>query len=268
MTGMLTMYDSAFNSQYPPGAAAYAAYVDGGIGSQPNYGYIVATFPAAHRLSIALDPAHNADALDIEPFAAKVASAAGWYARQKARGIARPCLYASASTMESFIVPAVGAAQIARAEVRLWSAHYGAGEHICGPGSCGAMSIDADGTQWTDRALGRDLDQSLLRDDFFGAPTPHPTANWTEFDMAKLRVLKQDDSDQPGEFWAVHRLQALLAEAGKILAVPAAAVTACDGQFGPKTAAAVRAVQAHYGITVDGIVAAQTWGVLLTGSPA
>jgi hypothetical protein len=31
----ITMYDTALNDQFPAGAAAYAAYVDGGIGNQP-----------------------------------------------------------------------------------------------------------------------------------------------------------------------------------------------------------------------------------------
>jgi hypothetical protein len=39
------MYDTAQNNQFPAGAQAYAAYVDGSIGNQPNYAYIVRTFP-------------------------------------------------------------------------------------------------------------------------------------------------------------------------------------------------------------------------------
>ena len=48
------MFDTALNDQFPSGAAAYAAYVDGGIGNQPNYAYIVSAFPKAQHLSIAL----------------------------------------------------------------------------------------------------------------------------------------------------------------------------------------------------------------------
>jgi hypothetical protein len=168
----ITMADSALNVAFPGSLAAYAAYVDGGIGDQPNYDYVVAAFPHAHHLSIALFASHDADALDVELGAARPGDVAMWYARQKARGIARPCLYASASTMEFLIVPAIRAAHIARAEVRLWSAHYGEGEHICGPGTCEAVSIDADGTQWTNQAPGANggvIDLSILRDDFFGA---------------------------------------------------------------------------------------------------
>ena len=176
MTGQITMFDAIADDQFPPGAAAYAAYVDGDLANQPNYSYIVATFPKAEHLSITLFPDKDADALDIENGAATPASAAEWYERQKARGITRPCLYASASTMESDVVPVIAAAGIARESVRLWTAHYGQGEHICGPKTCGQLSIDADGTQWTDSAMSRSLDQSLLLADFFGEPAP--PANW------------------------------------------------------------------------------------------
>ena len=63
------MYDTIYNDQFPPGAAAYAAYVDGGIGDQPNYAYIVSEFPKAQHLSISLF-GNNADAIDVESGAA------------------------------------------------------------------------------------------------------------------------------------------------------------------------------------------------------
>jgi len=57
------MFDTAQNDQFPAGAAAYAGYVDGGIGNQPNYAFIASAFPKAQHLSIALFPGDNADAL-------------------------------------------------------------------------------------------------------------------------------------------------------------------------------------------------------------
>ena len=59
------MYDTALNDQFPAGAAAYAGYVDGGIGNQPNYAFVVSAFPKAQHLSIALFADNNADALDV-----------------------------------------------------------------------------------------------------------------------------------------------------------------------------------------------------------
>jgi hypothetical protein len=161
------MFDSALNDQFPSGAAAYAAYVDGSVGNQPNYAYIVSKFPRARHLSIALFAGNNADVLDVEPGAASVSDVPGWYDRQVRRGIQRPVIYASASTMNDSILPALGQAGIARRKARLWTAHYGAGEHICAPNSCGLLSTEADGTQWTADARGLVLDQSLLLDSFF-----------------------------------------------------------------------------------------------------
>jgi catechol 2,3-dioxygenase-like lactoylglutathione lyase family enzyme len=170
------MYDTIQNDQFPPGAAAYAAYVDGNLGNQPNYAHIVAAFPKAQHLSVALFSGDNADALDVEPGASSPADVPAWYAAQRKRGIQRPCVYASASTMNSEILPVLTQAGIARDAVRLWTAHYDVGEHICGPGTCGALSVNADGTQWTPNAVvngvALDLDQSLLLENFF---TTDPT---------------------------------------------------------------------------------------------
>jgi hypothetical protein len=60
---LITMYDTSQNGQFPAGAAAYAAYVDGGVGDQPNYQHVTAAYPGARHLSIALFPVHDADAL-------------------------------------------------------------------------------------------------------------------------------------------------------------------------------------------------------------
>lgn len=53
----------------------------------------------------------------------------------------------------------------------------------------------------------------------------------------------------------VRPLQLLLVGVGQDVAV--------DGVFGPETEAAVRAVQATAGVTVDGIVGGQTWPLIL-----
>jgi hypothetical protein len=161
------MYDTALNDQFPSGAQAYAAYVDGTLGNQPNYAYIVKTFPKALHLSIALFAADNADVLDVEPGASSPSDVPAWYARQVKRGVQRPVVYANVSTMNASILPTLSQAGIPRVNVRLWTAHYDVGEHICGPDSCGALSLDADGTQWTPTAHGLVLDQSLLLETFF-----------------------------------------------------------------------------------------------------
>lgn len=264
MTETLTMFDADQNDQFPAGADAYAGYVDGALGDQPNYAWIVREFPAAHHLSIALSPDHDADALDVETGAARPQDIPGWFARQRQRGVQRPCIYASVSTMEAYVVPLMRASSILRASVRLWSAHYLAGEHICGPGTCKLVSIGMDGTQWDDAALGSSLDQSLLLPDFFGTPP----AQWTEFDMSKLPILRQGDTDKAGSFFSVVRMQDLVRRAGTLNSLADAAAVSSDGDFGPVTDGGVRSVQEHYRIAVDGVCGSDTWSVLLTGSPA
>lgn len=165
------MYDTIYNDQFPSGAQAYAAYVDGSLGDQPNYAYIVSAFPKAEHLSISLDSSVNADALDVEQYAAVPGDVPAWHTRQQQRGIQRPCVYAAVSTMQDSILSVLSQAKISRSAVRLWTAHYGVGEHICGPDSCGELSTEADGTQWTSSALGRTLDQSELQDNFFTTDT-------------------------------------------------------------------------------------------------
>jgi peptidoglycan hydrolase-like protein with peptidoglycan-binding domain len=264
----ITMFDTAFNNQFPPGGEAYAGYVDGHVGSQPNYQYVVSAFPGAYHLSISVF-GNDADCLDIESGAATPEMAASWYGRQVARGIARPCFYASASVMAADILPVISASGFPRSAVRLWSAHYGDGEHICGPASCGLVPIDMDGTQWTSTAMGRDLDQSRLHGDFFaGSPIPSPPPVYAEFDMTKIAVLKLGDTDTTGEFWSVHRLQNLLKLTGQLTGIASGAGLAVDGSFGSKTDQAVRDTQSRYHLSVDGVAGPNTWSVLLTGAPA
>ena len=166
----LTMYDSTNVGTLPPGADAYAGYVQGAF---PTFAALKRLFAAsgAHLLSIAVFASGDADCLDIEPEDATIAQAPGWVKRQLARGAHRPCLYTSVSNMDA-LVATLGGAGISRAEVRLWSAHYEQGKHICGPGTCGLTRHPCDGTQWTDAALGRSLDESILLSDFFSLSAP------------------------------------------------------------------------------------------------
>lgn len=173
---MITMYDSIQVSQIPPDATAAAGYVNG---NWPTYEALKAKFPHAHLLSIAVNASADADVLDVEQGDATPPQAPGWIKRQFARQACRPVIYANASTMPA-VVQALTAAGIVRSSVRLWSAHY-TEAHICGPASCHFPGVPAcDGTQWTPHALGRDLDQSLLLDDFF-ATAPEPPVTITSY---------------------------------------------------------------------------------------
>ena len=168
----IAMPDSADSRNLLPGYDAYASYVDGGIGDQPNAARVAAAFPSAQHLTIALSAGHDADCLDVEPGAASPSDVPGWIERQHARGIARPVVYASVSTMRDEIIPLIAPGALVGWDPRLWTAHYGLGAHICGPKTCGELPTDADGTQWTDAYPGVGgalIDMSALADDFFGA---------------------------------------------------------------------------------------------------
>jgi hypothetical protein len=205
---LLTMFDSIDLAQFPAGPAFVAGYVGG---RWPTARELPTRFPHAEMLTIAVTASEDAEALDVETGDAAPGQAPAWWRRQRARGVARPCLYANASTMKAGIVPLVRAGAIPRAAVRLWSAHYTRTAHICGPKSCGAVSIDMDGTQWTDRAMGRNLDQSLLLPGFFGtaaAPAPEaaPAARpatvaqpreWTTAGQSSLAGLARDHGTLP-----------------------------------------------------------------------
>ena len=264
---MITMFDSVTASALPAGDFAYAGYVNGRFANIPQ---IRARFPRADILSIAVFASADADCLDIEQGDATPAQAAGWVARQLSRGAARPCLYASVSTMNQ-VVAAMNAAGVPRSQLRLWSAHYTFHPHICGPQSCRLISTPMDGTQWTDRAAGGTCDQSLLLDGFFSSqPAPGAGPVLSDIQMAvmmgNLPVLQQGDMDHAGQVLFVHRAQQLVAGVGLWNGLSATIGMKVDGDFGPQTTAAVKAVQGFFGLSQDGIVGPVTWSCLVTGS--
>lgn len=251
------MFDSVDTPLLPAGNFAYAGYVDGRFA---NYDAIRARFPKAHVLSIAVFASDDADCLDIETGDATPAEAAAWVARQFLRGVKRPCLYSSASVMAE-INAAMRLAGIPRNTLRLWSAHYTFQSHICGPSSCGGMDMDADGTQWTDRSGGINLDESVLLDSFFGGAPAVPSLTPEEMTsiMNQLPVLSLGASDTKLPHFYVRRVQSILNGVyGATLKV--------DGEYGPASVSAVRTlIQERYGLAKDGIVGPDTWSKLIAG---
>ena len=153
----LRMYDSVTPANLPPGADAYLGYVDGRYAIAAE---VKAKFPGKQVLTIAVFSESDAEAADCEPGDMLPAQIVGWVKRQQARGVHRPVVYASILAMAT-VRDTLAAAGIPRSAVRLWSAHYGLGKHIC-PGM--------DGTQWTDKATGVGgtlIDESVLNPDFF-----------------------------------------------------------------------------------------------------
>ncbi len=115
--------------------------------------------------------------VDDEPGDATNAELVGWYNLMKSKGATRIYFYTSAGNAQA-LIDTLAAGGISRSDYKLWSAHYTYSLHICGPNTCGYPQADA--TQWTDKALGRNLDQSVCAPDFFG-PTPvvqNPHYDW------------------------------------------------------------------------------------------
>ena len=158
---MWVMYDSVDAGTVPASAPAVAGYVGG---NWPSFQPLVTRCPAARHLSIAVNAGEDADCLDIENGDATPDQAPAWVARQLRRGAWRPCLYSSRSEMQA-VWGALQRAGITRGLVRLWVADWTYVPHIP-PGY--------DACQWTDRALGRNLDESLCLDGFFPKAPPKP----------------------------------------------------------------------------------------------
>jgi Putative peptidoglycan binding domain len=243
----LTMADSIVPGNLPPGYDAYLGYTDG---RWPDFQAEVQKFPGKHVLGLAVTAADDAEGLDVEQYDATPDQVPAWVQRQLARHVLRPVLYASVSAMGTILMK-LAAAGIARSAVRLLSAHYGAGEHICGPGTCGLVHIPMDGTQWTDSAAGvggAAIDASVLADDFFGT-APAPTS-WQETMMQQLPELRQGATGAH-----VRTVQSLLVARFHPVTV--------DGVFGPVTDATVKRFQGVMHLSADGIVGPQTWPALM-----
>jgi hypothetical protein len=243
----ILMFDDVTVALLPPGYSAYAGYVDGAFENIPQ---VRARFPGAHILTIAVRSADVADVLDVEPGDATDNQAASWFRLAMNSGVSRPCLYTSASNVDA-LVDAMTAAHIPRTSYRIWSAHYGAGQHLCGPGTCRATSYAVDATQFTSRANNENLDESVCLDTFF---TPIIVKTPGE------PVLIQGDTDA-GTGGAVTRMQERL----NVWKIQPPVHT--DGDFGILTHTAVTEFQKLRSLTTDGIVGPQTWAGLMKVPP-
>jgi peptidoglycan hydrolase-like protein with peptidoglycan-binding domain len=240
------MPDSIFPVNLPDGYPAYLGYTDG---FWPTIGDLEKLFPHARLVSLTVRGG-KAVGCDVESGDLSPAQGCTWARDQIRAGADRPVIYASASVMRDSVVPGLSSLGVARSSVRLLSAHYGIGEHICGPlvKACGYPQ--ADGTQWTDafRGVGSSsIDMSLLLDSFFTTPVQDSTA---EVDMAKATVIRLGSTGQ-----AVRNWQGLLAAHGHNVAI--------DGQFGMATQQATEQFQIAVHLGVDGVVGVNTWSAAL-----
>jgi hypothetical protein len=160
------VYDSTTVTEIPKTARAALGYVGGSWPTFEN-GELRKHLPHARLVSVAVSSSHDADMLDVETGDATPADCPGWFHRQQARKPkTRPKFYGSASIIDE-IAAALDAAGVHRSQYVLLAAHYGAGKHVCGPKSCGLSKHICDGTQFTDTALGRNLDESYVKPSFW-----------------------------------------------------------------------------------------------------
>lgn len=163
----MMMFDSITPAEIPAKAEAVAGYVGG---KWPTFAGLAKSHPGAHRLSIAIAADEAADCLDVEKGDATPAQAPTWLrSRATSHATPKPVLYTSVSLADELIAT-MQAAGIPRSSYLLWTAHYTKVPHLCGPACDGAgvtFKGHADATQYDDKALGRNLDVSLVRAGFF-----------------------------------------------------------------------------------------------------
>ena len=169
----LLMFDDVNVNLIPKDAVAVAGYIGG---HWPTYPKIVAGWPHAKHLSIAVASTYDADCLDVEPGDAPINLAPAWVKRQLALrkqghkyNTPKPILYTSASWGQALVNACTKAGLVYGRDYLWWSAHYNPvlGKHFCGP-KCGfGLRQVAHATQFTDKALGRSLDESIMAPGFF-----------------------------------------------------------------------------------------------------
>lgn len=255
----LAMPDATNVNLLPVGYPAYLGYVDGMFQTAST---LEAMFPDAELVlltvrGVSVPGIHGvrvSPGTDVEPGDVAAAQAVGLVLRELAADpAARPVIYASVIGQSGYgmrdVITLLGVNEVDLPRVRLLSAHYGAGPHICGPATCHAIGWEMDGTQWTDSYAvpGGVVDMSLLRPDFF---SPVPVLTETERLVQELPTIGIGESGQQ-----VRTVQGLCVARGQAVTV--------DGRYGNQTHAAVQAIQRASHIDPDGIVGPQTWPVLL-----
>lgn len=195
----LRMADAIYPQNLPPGLDAYAGYDSG---NWPDFPAIAAAHPSGRLLEITPSLANRGQCLDIEAGDARPQDAPTYIKWRIASGVVLPKIYFSVSLMPE-VLGYCNAAGIPRSSYKVWTAHYGAGQHICN---------GADGTQWIDWG---GWDESLLLDNFFGPVAVHadpaPVAPplvclpvdtaWKDITNA-MQLLVQAPTDAQGNAWA------------------------------------------------------------------
>ena len=156
----------------------FFGYVDG---NWPDWAPIKAQHPGVPVYGLEVyGSSASGDGTDSEPGDATIAQAAADTKLRLAAGEWRPIVYTMAS-WGAAMVAAHAALGIARSSYRLVLAHYGAGQHICGPTTCNVPgSAQADATQWIDHG---GWDETLADNNFLPTSVGQPLSTGQEPSM-------------------------------------------------------------------------------------
>jgi hypothetical protein len=252
------MADSVRPVDLIAGYDAYLTYVDGDFKTD---GPVRQRYPKARFVSLTvLGGKASADGCDRENGDLSAEGAARWVQYRLSSGAWKPVVYASISNMAE-VISELSKLGIGRDQVRLLSAHYGLGQHICGPKACPdgkKLGLDMDGTQWTDKASGfmhSEIDASLLASGFFSKTT----TTWEDNLMSVIAEIKKGSTGQ-----AVRNWQGVLVAHGYDLGASGQFRDGIDGSFEDVTDEKTREFQKSKSLKDDGIVGQQTWTAALT----
>jgi hypothetical protein len=151
---MYIMYDTVTLDAVPNAPHAVACYRNGKYANETE---ARKRFPHARILPISVAGIIPCEAYDVETGDYRPDQCAELYTVARANGLTRPCFYANLSTMPA-IKQSLSHVVKDPKEVRLWVAIWD-GTTVIPHGY--------DAKQFTDRALGRNLDESICVDDFF-----------------------------------------------------------------------------------------------------
>ena len=149
-TALRTMYDAVTVANIPADAALVAGYIDGHYVTVPE---LHKRFPHALIVTITvLGGTAAAHVVDCEAGDCTPASAAAWAKLRHDHG-AHPTIYCSASVVPTVIAACLTHGLVLHTHYELWVAHYD-----------GKPALEAGGIakQFTDEALGRSLDESVV----------------------------------------------------------------------------------------------------------
>lgn len=155
------MYDSTDLTQIPKEPHAVAAY---GNGEFANYDAALKMFPNARVMRGSVRDMVAADWYDIERGDYRPDQAGALFKVARDAGIWRPCFYFSLANRNA-VLSSLSEATTQRDTFRLWDAYWNAIADI--------MQGD-DAHQFTDKALNRNLDETICLSTFF-PPAPTPT---------------------------------------------------------------------------------------------